>query len=170
MKCLAVAILALAACTESSSQCDVNGGGSSVLSEVINIRDPSSGICQLYDVYSYQCDPGCSCELPGTPADPMLNWPQCNGACDAFDEPTCLATRGCHAAYYDDMHMAQPVFEACWDVPDSGGYQGPLEGGGCAGLVAIACEAHDDCVSILNAPVNESGEVVIPSFEHCAAE
>jgi len=134
-----LALLALAAC--------VHQGGTATCDVEIELRDPSTGLCQLV-----QC--------PGN----AMDWAVCQGTCDGLPESACLTHAGCHAAYIDHAPDGAMYWD-CWNVAPSG----PTEGS-CAGLDAHECSRYDDCTSIYypNVPSTDTTPEVPPRFEGCA--
>ncbi len=119
-----------------ASACIGGGGGAG---DVTLQRDPTTGGCDYAN--------GGACG-PSAPPGPNAT---CEGACENLDEITCLATPGCHGAYYELFGLGPPQptqweFQSCWDITPLTVVDGS---GACAGETAQACGVRDDCVSVL---------------------
>ncbi len=119
----------------------------------IELRDPTTGICQSFG--GYPCDGVCGPCGAGAPA-PDPDWGVCYGACSGLDEQSCMLTGSCYAAYLEDTSIddAQPTreFWGCWDTAPSG----PVQGGQCLNLDAHECSRHDDCKAIYDSSFSTS--------------
>jgi hypothetical protein len=113
------------------------------------MRDPVTGLCDYYG--------GSTCPNVGI-AEPLRFL--CDTACDPLDEPSCLKTAGCHAAYAVASAAAVPEFFGCFDTRPLG----PREGGACASLDPFGCLAHDDCSAVYVA--DPTGD----AFQRCMPE
>lgn len=150
--------------------CLYGGGGDmgGAPAPVPGLRNPNTGQCEYYgggggDV---RCDACGICEP--LPADPVMppTWGFCESECSYLDEAACLATPGCRGAYLEGF-----AFYECWAVDMSG----PIQGGQCAGLDALECSRHDDCVAVhasdCTSPSDPGGLVCgNGEFVMCAAE
>jgi len=151
---LACAAFTVAAIGCTDSKCKVTPVYEGDLAPAVQLRDPTTGVCQPFGYEGGGCDSSCGqpCAEPTDVAWP--DWGQCYSQCEGLAETQCKATSGCRAAY------AGASFYQCWAVAQSG----PVRGGTCAGLDAQECSRHDDCVAkhAVGAPIG--------NFLSCAAE
>src|SRR5690606_35778212 len=115
-------------------------------------------------------DPCTPCAEPAGEADraPPPTWGYCESQCTGLDERTCIDTAGCRAIY------VAGAFGDCWSTDQNG----PIQGGGCAGLDAYECSRHDDCSAVhgvleaFGEPEEDAPEfaIGIGAFESCIPE
>ncbi|HLU68346.1 MAG TPA: hypothetical protein VKZ63_18810, partial [Kofleriaceae bacterium] len=99
---------------------------------------------------------------------PPPTWGYCESQCTGLDELTCIDTAGCRAIY------VAGAFGDCWSTDQNG----PIQGGGCAGLDAYECSRHDDCSAVhgvleaFGEPEEDAPEfaIGIGAFESCIPE
>lgn len=109
-------------------------------------RNPETLQCESFG--GGECLPGCPCPL--LQDVPVPTWGVCGSSCEALDPTACELTAGCRAIYDDFCY----THDALCPLPDPflGCYptdqQGPIEGGGCAGLDSWSCSMHDDCIAL----------------------
>ena len=136
--------LYLAGSHESPDACVQQGSGSGPASLI----DPSTGQCTTIQGWP------CSTAFP--------EWPACSGPCNGLDEPSCLATAQCHAAYIDTTGgsgSATRAYSACWNMIATQ----PNPNGACAGLDAETCALQHQCASLMLIATD------VEHFESCFA-
>ncbi|GAB4528635.1 MAG: hypothetical protein Tsb0020_45740 [Haliangiales bacterium] len=100
------------------------------------LRDPDSAACVRFDgPLSCGGPAGCICP-PLPPPEPVPSWGVCEGPCSGLEEAPCLAS-DCRAAYVDG------AFAACLETD----FEPAPADEPCAGLGALACSRHNDCVA-----------------------
>jgi hypothetical protein len=115
-----------------------NGGAVPVHSP--ELRNPDTGVCQPFG--NFECNESCG-PCPDFVGDvaPNPDWGACFQGCESLDEPGCLVTPGCRAAYDANSNVDEPPrFMECWAIAPSGPVGGP-----CNGLDAYGCSQHDNC-------------------------
>lgn len=114
----------------------------------IELRDPQTGVCQ--PIGGGGCpDPCLPCAGGGGSGGALPDWAECNGRCEALDEPTCMATAECRAVYRNDHTGTRPQFFGCWGTAHTF-----TSTGTCTGLDAWTCSQHDNCGAIYDAGSN----------------
>ena len=128
-------VAAAIGCTDSKCKLtpETNAGE---LAPAIQLRNPTSGVCEPFSSGGGGCDTSCGEPCPAIDIA-WPDWAQCNTQCEPLSEAQCKATSGCRAAY------AGTSFYQCWSVAPSG----PVRGGNCTTLDAQECSRHDDCVA-----------------------
>lgn len=143
-------------------------------------RNPDTGVCEYFGGGGGGggCNDPCN-PCPDVPTDedraPTPTWGYCESQCTGLDETNCMAASGCRAIYtsncIDQECADQPVYVDCWSTD----MQGPIQGGGCAGLDAYTCSMHDDC-SAVHYPACDQADAEAPApcgaagFGYCADE
>jgi hypothetical protein len=124
------------------------------------LRNPQTGDCQPFG--GGGCNNACGpCAEPAAGA--MPNWGACYGACEGLAETACLATTGCHAAYFPNpLADTASNFWSCWEVAPAAAHEGS-----CALLDAQGCSERDDCVSNFISPNNTA---TTHQFQSCSEE
>ena len=114
----------------------------------VGYRDPQTGTCEYFGGGGGGgcCGSGCTYNDGTAPGQADPNWGQCNSACDALDENSCIETTGCHAAYLakteGETGPTTTSFLGCWATAQSGATLPPTT---CAGLDAQTCSERDYC-------------------------
>jgi hypothetical protein len=122
------------------------------------LRNPRDGTCS--DFGSDTC---------GGPQVRVPDWAQCDDACAALDEPTCLAAPRCRVAYVESgapcaAGCPSPTFYGCWGTAP----HATTSVGACAGLDAFTCSTHDNCAAIYVDTGGGAGGSLV--FGSCVAE
>ena len=140
----ALIALVLAGCTSTGGDDQICAATPGV---AISLRDPSTGQCEAFDT-------------GGCRGIPVPDWAECGGACDALDEPTCLATAHCRAVYTGTA--PDLTYDGCWGTAP----QASLAGVACANLDPQQCSEDDECAAVFAATPSSPPL----AWETCAAE
>lgn len=121
-----------------------------------SLRDPSTNLCVDF-VTRFECDSSCG---PCPVNQPLPPHGACESACTELEEPACLTTSGCQAAYTDASPSGPAMFTGCWEIASSRSTN-PYET--CATHDALSCASDERCAAYYR--VDAPGD-----FARCAVE